>query len=246
MPEPCLDVEAMEEGNAKEQQMQQPWTPKRASEEGGGGGADVAPAKTARQTHLGSDQPTNCDLMQFMVDMKASQESSMRSVNASLELTETRLGSIEEQTSTRLDVTFEKTMQEQMEQISRQVREARAAAPTAPARGRASTCSAKILEPIVKIGGFDHETPRVVLEEARAKHIRPAIQPHFDTEVLGVRAPYMLSSQLWARFVVFTQAKLFLAALRKNEFTIKLGSNRIVTSWSTLHKPKEFRRAFCG
>lgn len=93
---------------------------------------------------------------------------------------------------------------------------------------------------MVKIGGFDQETPRGVLEQAWAEHIRPRVQDFYDTSGLDVRAPYMLSSQLWVRFSSFSEARNFLAALRRNDITFDM-NNKSFTIWGTLQKPKEVR-----
>lgn len=93
---------------------------------------------------------------------------------------------------------------------------------------------------MVKIGGFEQDTPRGVLEEVWTKFIRPIVQQHIDTEGMDAHAPYMLSSQLWARFSGFSQACAFLAALRKQDNILML-NNREVKIWGTLQKPKEIR-----
>lgn len=44
---------------------------------------------------------------------------------------------------------------------------------------------------------------------------------------MDVRAPYMLSSQLWARFSDFSDARAFLAALRKQDITLKVNNREV-------------------
>lgn len=93
---------------------------------------------------------------------------------------------------------------------------------------------------MVKIGAFPQETPRGTLEEAWSTFIRPVIQGHMETAGIDGRAPYMLSSQLEARFLDSSQARLFLAALRKQDIVFRLNDQEIKI-WGTIQKPKEVR-----
>lgn len=194
--------------------------------------ADVTPAKTGRQQPLQPpvEHPTNADLMSFMIEMKTSQEAT---INSRLDAAEARLANIGEQTSTTLDTVesrleaaelsdgndkqacskvsaLEKSVKDQMDSPTRQLKEVKTRpAPTmSPSRAGAPTSftSAQELEPLGNIGGFDQETPRGVLEQAWAEHMRPRTQAFFDTTDIDVRAPYMLSSQLVACISGFSQA----------------------------------------
>lgn len=265
MPEPCIDVdvEVMDKEGQKEKDRlyPAPKTPKRMPDIDS---KDMSPAKTAKQGDPPQPEPTNSDLLQFMRHMQASQEQSMKLVTIRLDIAEGRLSRMEEQTTTRLDVleaklemieiaddhdktarsrvaALEKSVKENADKLEKQLREARTSSTSGAASSSGSRgAQAQDLEPMVKIGSFEQETPRGALEEAWTNHIRPIVEKHMDVARAGVRAPYMLSSQLEARFSDLSQARAFLAALRKQDIIFKL-NNHDIKIWGTSQKPKEVR-----
>lgn len=122
-----------------------------------------------------------------------------------LDVADARFASIEKQTSTRLDVlearpdtaefsevhdtqersktsAFGKCVKESMESLMHQLEEVKASPPRAlaqPQRGGAYS-STDSLEPIVKIGGVERETPRGQLMSTWTTHIRSVMQRRFD------------------------------------------------------------------
>lgn len=226
----------------------------------------MSPMKTAKQRQK-DVEPTNADLLTFMRHMQASQESSMKAMAARLDSAEARLTGIEEHATSRLDIlesrlegmelaegldktarmrvaALEKTMKDNVGRLEQQFKEAKASASasgssTSAPRTRGST--SQDFEPLVKIGGFEQETPRGAIESAWTTHIRPVMEKLTDIgNIVEVKAPYMLSSQLWLRFGDLSQAHSFLATLRKQDIVFKL-NNYEVKVWGTLQKPKEVR-----
>lgn len=125
--------------------------------------------------------------------------------------------------------------------LEKQLKEARTAfAAASTSSSGPKGMQAQDFKPLVKIGGFEQETPRGTLEEAWANFIRPVIQARMEIEGMDVCAPDMLSSQLEARFSDFSQAILFLAALRKQDTVLRM-NNHEVEIWGALQKPKEVR-----